>query len=77
MFKNRTKRLYPCTLDLSDPDMTSEELEPIPGAPSLQMIPLLMGVAGSWWRPLLAISLIVFREGKGKVISSLVVAGWW
>lgn len=37
-----------CVLDLSHPDMNNEELEPVPEALALQMVPLLMGVAGSW-----------------------------
>lgn len=51
--KNRTKRMYPCTLDLSGPDINNEELEAVPEASSLQMVPLL-SVAGIWWIPLLA-----------------------
>ncbi|KAM9578218.1 alpha-2-macroglobulin-like protein 1 [Guaruba guarouba] len=33
--------------------MNNEELEPVPEAPASQMVQLLMGVAGSWWRDLL------------------------
>lgn len=75
--KNITKRLYACTLDLSGPDIKNEELEAVPEASSLQMVSLLMSVAGSWWIPLLASIYFPFPslyEVKEKAKS---LAHWW
>lgn len=62
--------------DLSDPEY--EDLEAVPEAPSLQMVPWLMGVAGHWWRPLgpvfVSIFLVVCR-GKGKAHEQLLAGG--